>query len=217
MLPSLHMASTPRRPRKGRAAAGKPAAKSTKPAPRPRGSRTPPAAPTPLPPPEARPVGRPLSPEFEAKREEILDRIAGGEQVLRILSEPGMPARSTFYRMLVVDREFSDSHARARESWAHAMADEMVLIADEVAYDTKTITRGDYSVDVPDTEWIQRTKIRIDTRMKLMGQYHARQFGPKVDVTSDGEKLETGVLLMPPLDPPPAGAIIHQVATKGRR
>lgn len=128
-----------------------------------------------------------------------------------------MPLRSTFYRNLVVDVEFSDSHARARLSWAHAMADEMVMIADEVAYDTKTIVRGDSSIEVPDTEWIQRTKIRIDTRMKLMGQYHARQFGPKVDVTSDGEKLETGVLLMPPLDPPPMALAVHQVATKGRR
>lgn len=209
------MASTPRRPDKGRAAAGKPAGKRTKPAPRKGASRKPPADAAPPPPPEARPNGRPPSPEFLTKKDEILLRIAGGEELLHILREEGMPSKSTWYARLVEDQEFSDAHTRARKAWSFAKADECVLIADEVAYDTKVIIRGDSSIEVPDTEWIARTKIRIETRLKLIGQYHARQFGPKVDVTSDGEKVESGVVLMPPLDAVPIAVAVQ--VNRGKR
>lgn len=214
---SGQMSPAPRRP-KGRAAAVSkvvPAAPRQAPATSRRAAKTskPPARAGEA---SARPPGRPAAPEFDAKRDEILARISGGDELVTILADEGMPSRSVFFTRMVADAAFQDAYARAREAWAYAKADEIVEIADFTARDTTT-TGGDHPRDIPDHEWIARSKLRVEARFRLMASYNAKRFGPKVDVTSDGEKLEHGVLLMPALDPRPVERSVAQVAKGGKR
>ena len=73
--------------------------------------------------PPARRTGRPsrYQPEIAS---EILHRMAGGETLTAICSDPGMPCHSTVRLWAIEDREgFSALYVRAREAQAHAIAE----------------------------------------------------------------------------------------------
>jgi hypothetical protein len=69
------------------------------------------------------------------------------------------------------------------------MEDELIAIADDSRRDTTTRRAADGSeYEVPDNEWIQRSKLRVDTRKWIMAKVHPRQYGdaptPTVSVTN---------------------------------
>ena len=91
----------------------------------------------------------------------------------------------TFYLWIDDDKEKAKQYARACEERAEAMADEIIEIADFNANDTLTTEKG----DIPDNEWINRSKLRVDTRKWLMSKLQPKKYGDKLDLTSAGEKM----------------------------
>lgn len=41
-----------------------------------------------------------------------------------------------------------------------------------------------------DTEHIQRSKLRVETRLKLLAKWNPKRYGDRIDVTSGGEKIQ---------------------------
>lgn len=89
----------------------------------------------------------------------------------------------TFRSFLRRTPEANDAIGLARDMGCDAMADECIEIADDSTKDKVKGARGEM---VLDTEHVQRSRIRIDTRLRLMGKWSQR-YGDKVALTgADG-------------------------------
>lgn len=127
----------------------------------------------------------------------ILFRIAGGETARAILAEPDMPHRGDFYAYLLDPDhpERFDQYARARVAQSHTWADETVEIADDAKGDARfDFERGEF---VMDGEFVQRSKIRVSARQWLIARTNRRDYGERLDLTSDNKPMG-GVVMMPP-------------------
>lgn len=122
--------------------------------------------------------GRPstYTPEIAA---EILDRLSAGEPLAKICRDAHMPAVRTVSDWKKQDATFSADFARAREEGFEQIAADCVEIADDTAKDTISTSRG----DIPNSEWISRTKVRVETRLKLLSKWYPKVYGDKLDVT----------------------------------
>jgi len=116
---------------------------------------------------------------------EICKRIALGESLRSICAEPGMPAQETVYRWIRNDQDFREKYARAREDQAEFYLDEIIAISDDTTHDTRITDSGDQ----PNSEWISRSRLRVDARKWAMSKLAPKKYGDRVDVTTGGESL----------------------------
>jgi hypothetical protein len=121
------------------------------------------------------------SPELAAK---ICERLADGESLKSICTADDMPSKASVYVWLTKHSEFLDMYTRAREDQADTLADEIIDIADDASRDTKTITRDDGSeYDVCNTEWINRSRLRVDARKWVAAKLKPKKYGERIDHT----------------------------------
>lgn len=142
--------------------------------------------------------------------EQIIDRVSHGETLSAICREERakqkdagqevtFPAEGTVRLWYVYDEPagFSTAYARAREGQAEAWADQVVEIADDGSRDTITKKgRNGEEYEAPDYEWMNRSKLRVDTRKWLMAKLHPAKYGEALDLTSKGEKLESQTIVI---------------------
>jgi hypothetical protein len=127
----------------------------------------------------------------------VLAEVATGRSVSRILAEDdGMPAPSQFWRWGFQDEDYQIKLTRAREFGVEVLLDEIEDIADDSSSDVYIdyVGKGDDRNPVAkvDGDVIRRASLRIETRIKKAQMLAPRRYGPRVDVTSGGEKLEPG-------------------------
>ena len=116
----------------------------------------------------------------------VIARIETGELV-----KASCEAESMSINRLLEWRDLSDAnrnrYARARESQAHCIADEAMTIVDgpnaDVVFDDKT---GAFRIV---GEVVQRAKLRAEQRRWYVAKVAPRQYGDKLDLTSDGKPL----------------------------
>lgn len=91
-----------------------------------------------------------------------------------------LPTISTVYRWEEAYPEFRERLTRARKIRAHLMADEAIDIADHTADDTITRTGRDGSeYEVADHEWINRSRLRVETRLRIAKAMNQSVYGDK--------------------------------------
>jgi hypothetical protein len=112
----------------------------------------------------------------------ICERISFGESVRKICDDPDMPAASSIFKWLIEHKEFSEQYARAREAQMDAMVEEIIHIADDTSNDTIETEKGSYA----NNEWINRSRVRIDTRKWLMSKLAPKKYGDKLDIEHSG-------------------------------
>ena len=93
--------------------------------------------------------------------EQIFERVAKGESLNRICSEPGMPARKTFYEWVAEDETVLRRYEFAMIMRADTYAEETIEIADDNRFDTRIDDNGR---EVTDHEAINRARLRVDAR-----------------------------------------------------
>lgn len=106
----------------------------------------------------------------------ICERLAQGEPLASICRDEDMPAVRTVSDWKAAHAEFSADFARAREEGFDALAAECLDIADETSRDTIATDHGDR----PNSEWITRSKLRIETRLKLLAKWDVKRYGDKL-------------------------------------
>lgn len=128
--------------------------------------------------------------------DEIVRRIGEGETLRAISREEHMPAWQTVYEWLAADTEFSRRIACARETGFDAIAEEALDIADDGTNDW--IERESVRTGIPyvalNEEAVQRSKLRIDTRLKLLAKWSPKKYGEKQTLEHtgpDGKELPT--------------------------
>ena len=140
---------------------------------------------------EVKSPGRPtiFTPEIA---DEIVERLSEGEPLRQICRDERMPSWQTVYRWKSDDEAFSRRIAGAREAGFDAIAEECLDIADETSNDT---VYGDSGAR-PNSEWITRSKLRVETRLKLLAKWDPKRYGDKITqehTNPDGSGLFTGI------------------------
>ena len=94
-----------------------------------------------------------------------------------------MPGMSFVFKWLGEDPEFAKQYARAREDQAEAMLEEILEIADDSSNDTvETYDKAGNPIDTANTEWIQRSKLRVDARKWAMSKLAPKKYGDKIGI-----------------------------------
>ena len=101
-----------------------------------------------------------------------------GYSIRKICRDPDMPARSTIYKWIIEDKNFSDQYTQAKRIQAHSLVDEMVDLA-----------------DISDPLEAGKTRIQIDTRKWFASKVLPKIYGDKLDLTTDGEKISAPTVI----------------------
>lgn len=112
----------------------------------------------------ASPVKR--TPEIDA---EIIRRLSKGEPLAQICRTPGFPDPATIWKWREGDEALEQSIARARLLGFDAIADEAFEIA-----------------DTGNPEDVQRAKLRIETRLKLLAKWDPKRYGERIATEHTG-------------------------------
>lgn len=142
---------------------------------------------------EKHPGGRPTSYTKEIGTK-ICARIAEGESVRAIVKDDKMPSSSTIFRWLLDDtkQEFWEQYEKARNVQCELMFEELLEIADDGTNDwmDKFGKDGEVTGKQLDSEHVQRSRLRLDTRKWFLSKVLPKKFGDKLDMTSGGEKIK---------------------------
>ena len=107
----------------------------------------------------------------------ICDRMAKGESLRRVCRDAEVPNMSTVMRWLERDEgDFREQYAKAREAMIDNMAMETLDIADNLPDDA-------------DGARVAAARLQVDTRKWYSSKLAPKKYGDKLDVTSDGEKI----------------------------
>lgn len=135
---------------------------------------------------------------FPEKREQaidtILQRICEGESLRSILTyadKNALPSMRTFLRWVSEDEDLRQQYARAMEVRSEAMFEEILEISNEANADIDITEDGKIRVV---GEAVQRSRLKIDARKWMLGKMNPKKYGDKVDITSDGEKVNTTII-----------------------
>lgn len=124
--------------------------------------------------------------------EEIVRRLSGEdgkpEPMAVICRDDHMPSVTTVWRWMEEDAEFSKAIARAREVGEEAMLADCI----EIAHDGTNDYNEQFDKDGQSVGWrlnaehVQRSKLRIETTLKLLAKWNPKKFGDKVDLNHSG-------------------------------
>lgn len=116
----------------------------------------------------------------------ICESIAQGKTLRAVCRELDL-AHSTVLNWVVYDHQgFADQYTRARQLQVEAWADVIVAEAEDSSKDTQTLTRRDGTeYEAPDHEWINRSRLRVDTYKWLMSKLAPKKYGEKVEVENN--------------------------------
>ncbi len=124
----------------------------------------------------------------------ICQRLAEGESLRDICQDEDMPVRSTVHLWVIKNKEgFSDQYTSAREVQALGWAEEILGISDDGSNDTYRDEKGNERVD---TDIVQRSKLRVDTRKWLLSKVLPKVYGEELKLKhsgADGEPLPTTI------------------------
>jgi hypothetical protein len=114
-------------------------------------------------------TGRPSDylPEVAA---DICSLLADGESLRKVCERPGMPNKATVFRWLAQHAEFRDQYAKASETRADAIFEDMFDIADGVNEEAAAVAKA---------------RLRIDTRKWALARMNPKKFGDKVSQEID--------------------------------
>jgi hypothetical protein len=124
--------------------------------------------------------------------DEILEGLMSGVPLTKICQRPHMPSIATVFRCEDRIPGLTEKISRARERSADHFSHEILEIGDELTVIEVPSPDGGVTLRV-DPGAVQRNKLRIDTRIKLMQMLKRKTYGEKSEVAlsgNDGGPLE---------------------------
>lgn len=141
-----------------------------------------------------KPRGRPTEYTSEIAAS-ICAGLAEGRSLRDVCSDEGMPSESTVRTWALDDREgFSAQYTKAREVGYHAMADELMDIADNGSNDWMERRGSEDAGWVANGEHIQRSRLRVDARKWMLSKVLPKVYGDKQTLEhtgADGGPIKT--------------------------
>ena len=113
--------------------------------------------------------------------DEIIERIYNGESIRVILKDHGMPSTRTFYNWVDSNPEYVKQYARACEVRADNIFEEILDISDNTSNDSIVTENG----EIPNSEWINRSRLKVDARKWVVSKLHPKKYGEKLDIEAN--------------------------------
>lgn len=145
-----------------------------------------------------------VRPERAPLYAEVCARISKGETLTAICEELHMPSRVSIHNWMDNDLRFAREYAKARADGYDRLADECLQIADDATNDFMDTEHGPQL----NKEHVQRSKLRIETRLKLLAKWDPKRYGEKT--TMDLNAVVEQKLPLPQLQ-----AEINRMLSKG--
>ncbi len=120
--------------------------------------------------------------------EAICQRIASGESLRSICKDDNMPERTTVHLWLIdkEKEEFFNQYEKSCNTRAENMFDELVEIADDGSNDYMERENKDgSSYTTVDSEHIQRSRLRVDTRKWYLSKVLPKKYGDRQILAGD--------------------------------
>lgn len=126
-------------------------------------------------------TGRPSDylPEVAA---DICSLLADGESLRKVCERQGMPGKATVFRWLAQHEDFRDQYAKATETRADAIFEDMFDIADEVSEEAAAVAKA---------------RLRIDTRKWALARMNPKKYGDKVSQEIDHKSSDGSMATKP--------------------
>lgn len=131
-----------------------------------------------------------------------------------ICRESWAPSESTVRGWGREDSDFAAQYARARAVGYEKLADELLEISDDSSSDTISTEQGER----PNSEWISRSRLRVDTRKWLLSKMLPKVYGDKLAVESsgpDGGPIQHEVQAVHSIDPVAASQVYQKFMEGG--
>lgn len=104
---------------------------------------------------------------------EVFDRIASGEPLSHLVStKTGWPEAHKLMQTIAASPELLERYKVARKAALMLESEELLTIAED--------GRSDFS----DREMVQRSKLRIDTTIRLLQAFDPGTYGTKIDLSN---------------------------------
>ena len=136
----------------------------------------------------------------------IFARIAQGESVVSICSDPKMPAQSAFYKWMDSKPELVERYACARKSQANTIFDKMLNVAEttEIGITKKIKPEGE---EITEGDMLGHRKLKIDTYKWILSKLEPKKYGEKIDIdmTADVTNRNIQVVTKDKVDPDDIG------------
>lgn len=119
----------------------------------------------------------------EETADQLCDLLADGIPLRVICRGENMPAWRTVYDWMAADTAFAARIARAREAGFDALASQCLEIADDETEDWLLTKKG----PILNEAAVARSKLRVDTRLKLLAKWDPKRYGEKMQLSGDAE------------------------------
>lgn len=123
----------------------------------------------------------------QAKFDEVCRRMEAGEALRAICRSEGMPDPSTIIKWSALSADNAQQYAQAREHQAHALAEQLIEIADDGSNDWMETNDPENPGYRANGEHIQRSRLRYDARKWLTSKILPKVYGDKIDLTHAGD------------------------------
>jgi hypothetical protein len=118
---------------------------------------------------------------------EVLHWIGQGKTLREYCRQEGKPSYRTIYNWLDKDPDLAARFAHARDLGEDIISQECLAISDD---DSKDVSG---ELGIPNNVAVNRAKLRIDTRLKLLAKWNPKKYGDRVlneHTGKDGGALE---------------------------
>lgn len=136
-------------------------------------------------------MGRPTDYTEEIADKIVLEFSTTNKSIRTVCKEIGI-SPVTLYNWMDDNEEFMKRYVRAREAQADLLAEEILEIADASNNDTMTVNKNGKEVEVENTEWVNRSKLKIDARKWIASKLKPKTYGEKSTVDTN-VKFETPI------------------------
>lgn len=115
--------------------------------------------------------------------ERICDRLVEWESLRSICLDEDMPAKGTVLKWVARHKEFEDQYTRAKEHWVEWLVEEIFEIADDTSKDyIYWIDEDGNETKRLDSEHIQRSRLRVDTRKWYVWKVKPKKYWDKIAI-----------------------------------
>lgn len=128
--------------------------------------------------------------ERDAVVQRVISGLSSGEALYRILrGDSAMPTETTWYKWVWSDEALMEKFQRARELGIEARLAQCDAIADGDDIEPLDGLQGAELARAMARQDPKRAKLRVETRIKMAQMLKPKTYGPKLDLTTDGNAL----------------------------
>ena len=116
----------------------------------------------------------------EEQADLICEKIATSNFSMKSICEQLDIPVGTVLAWLHREQTFQEKYARAKEMQADLLAEEILDIADDGSNDFMTIVKGDQEYEVENKEFVNRSRLRVDSRKWIASKLKPKKYGDRI-------------------------------------